>query len=445
MHGVYSGFLVARAVYEEISMKQTSQSSSPNKMGFTLMELLVYMGIATIVVLIAGQAFSDSAKMRVRTQSMMEANELAESVGALIRDDVAQMGAKSSISSNNESAFNSNVYIDVGGGDFSSYEIVPNKNGSGLDELKFLKMTYGNDGAYRSVEEILWYAQNDHKLYRSCKTIDGTASDDCPSGGAQEIEMADGIDKFVVQPAQPNVDAGLIFPNDGEFRLISYMGGDNYVRVNTNPNNGGPNVTITDFATNYNEAHNIPENPIKHLLFVGAAGDVNNDWSSCESFTVKPDSIYEVSFSMTNHADAARMFRPGKDHMAIGLRRSNKGPFEKFEDLDDFMIYPPQSDAGNMERTIQFSTKQKDDEEMTACLAFMFVFYAPTANMGSFTISDLKLRQVGSAYSFSDAFVPSPAEKKDVRALRINLVVKKNGESGSSAVVVPIPSNGTKN
>ena len=37
-----------------------------NKKGFTLIELVVYMAMIGIVVLIAGQAFSDSTKFRVR-------------------------------------------------------------------------------------------------------------------------------------------------------------------------------------------------------------------------------------------------------------------------------------------------------------------------------------------------------------------------------------------
>lgn len=60
-----------------------------NKRGFTLMELLVYMAIVGIVVVIAGQVYSDSTKMRIRTQGMITANEIAENAGVLIRDDVS--------------------------------------------------------------------------------------------------------------------------------------------------------------------------------------------------------------------------------------------------------------------------------------------------------------------------------------------------------------------
>ena len=36
------------------------------KSGFTLMELMVYIGLLGLIVIIAGQAFSDSTRMRIR-------------------------------------------------------------------------------------------------------------------------------------------------------------------------------------------------------------------------------------------------------------------------------------------------------------------------------------------------------------------------------------------
>ena len=78
-------------------MMDKCTTSCVRKAGFTLVELLVYIGIVGIVVIVAGQAFSNSTKMRVRTQSMLKASEVAENVATLIKEDVAQMGAKSAI------------------------------------------------------------------------------------------------------------------------------------------------------------------------------------------------------------------------------------------------------------------------------------------------------------------------------------------------------------
>jgi prepilin-type N-terminal cleavage/methylation domain-containing protein len=67
------------------------------KTGFTLIELMVYIALLGGIVLIAGKAFSDSSKMRMRTQSMLQASEIAEKVAVIFKADVAQTGAKTSM------------------------------------------------------------------------------------------------------------------------------------------------------------------------------------------------------------------------------------------------------------------------------------------------------------------------------------------------------------
>jgi prepilin-type N-terminal cleavage/methylation domain-containing protein len=71
--------------------------SEGSRNGFTLMELLVYMMIVGIIVVIAGHAFSNSTKFRVRTQNMLKATQEAENVATLFKADVSQMGAKTSL------------------------------------------------------------------------------------------------------------------------------------------------------------------------------------------------------------------------------------------------------------------------------------------------------------------------------------------------------------
>ena len=83
-----------------------------SKRGFTLMELMVYIAILGIVVLIAGQAFTDSTRFRIRTQNMLKATQVAENIGTLFKSDVAQMGAKSS-KERNTSANTDSFYVDA--------------------------------------------------------------------------------------------------------------------------------------------------------------------------------------------------------------------------------------------------------------------------------------------------------------------------------------------
>ena len=64
--GSIPGFLVCVKVYKE-RMIMARREHQLVKAGFTLVELLVYIAIVGIVVIVAGQAFSNSTKMRVRT------------------------------------------------------------------------------------------------------------------------------------------------------------------------------------------------------------------------------------------------------------------------------------------------------------------------------------------------------------------------------------------
>ena len=172
------------------------------KRGFTLMELMVYIAIVGIVVIVAGQAFSNSTKMRVRTQSMLKASEVAENVAALFKQDVAQTGAKSSMethatdgSNDTFSGIKREVYMDpkVDGDpddkveDLSSFKFVPASPAANASLEKFItrRVRYDAAGKYQSVEEITWFLDG-KTLKRQCVVVDdGTAGDDCaPKGTA---------------------------------------------------------------------------------------------------------------------------------------------------------------------------------------------------------------------------------------------------------------------
>ena len=107
------------------------------KSGFTLMELLVYMAIVGIIVMVAGQAFSDSTKFRVRTQNMLKADESVDVVSQLIKEDVGQMGAKS--------------YLDGTTGKFAvdSDVLMPAEEGASITDKSSFNLTRRENGGNR--------------------------------------------------------------------------------------------------------------------------------------------------------------------------------------------------------------------------------------------------------------------------------------------------------
>ena len=112
------------------------------KSGFTLMELMVYIGLLGLIVIIAGQAFSDSTRMRLRSQNMLQASEVAENVATILKADVAQTGAKTSMEDgvsgvgaqygNKFSGVYTDMYMDPANGDSSSFSVTTK---DGFDSL----------------------------------------------------------------------------------------------------------------------------------------------------------------------------------------------------------------------------------------------------------------------------------------------------------------------
>ena len=190
-------------------MKNFSQASS----GFTLIELMVYIALLGGIVLIAGQAFSDSTKMRVRTQSMLQANQNAGNVSSILKEDITQLGAKSSQEAAAAGASMDNfstdhihdVFIDPDNADnaqkdSSSYRIGNNGN---LDTLIYKRIRYDQDGHYVAVDSIFWYVDGS-VLKRGCKTVSGAEDIDlCPSSSASIVEMAEGVQRFNITAAEP--------------------------------------------------------------------------------------------------------------------------------------------------------------------------------------------------------------------------------------------------
>ena len=455
-------FLVCAKVYKE-HMIMARQEHQSVKAGFTLVELLVYIAIVGIVVIVAGQAFSNSTKMRVRTQSMLKASEVAENVASLFKTDIAQTGAKSSMESggvtggDNFSGVNENVYMDVGAGDSSSFDLA---DASGFSNLKARRIRYDEDGHFVAVEEVNWYVE-DEKLYRSCRTVNGTEdADNCKQGTSAEakaraVEIATGVTKFKVTPALPGVgataDAQVFPPCVGgscadDFRLMPRTGEENFLGLNITYSTDYKTASLSGFATNYDKNANSMNSTgkIVNQVFVTENAVYLGTWkNSCYRFTLNKQTEYEISFSMTDAGttELTRMFVPGRDHMSVGFRLAKDGT--RPAEIQDFLFFPPADVNASGKRTMRFNVSQDINN---VCLAFTFASYSPIAADGNVTISDVTLKKVESAnYKFDyPAAAFNTMDRKNVKAVQLVFGVTKNGEEGIDSLVVPIPSNGPR-
>ncbi len=430
-----------------------------------MMELVVYMAMIGIVVLVAGEAFSNSTRFRVRSQNMLKAAQVAEDVGVLFKDDVSQLGAKSSKEVNASTSADTffvekeKIYIDPDHAtrpDSSSFVVKKNFNGvEGQDSLGLLRIRYQENGTFAAVERVGWYVEND-VLKRSCQTIDGTEDDEnCPKDSLVVV-MAENVETFTVLPAKPqtNFADSRVLPSTDtsihNFRLISRFGDENFAFLQTNPSDGGTSIALSGFTSNYDFEQQKPltDGRNANQVFLAMANSNAGNWKSlCQKITLESGVEYEISFSMPYSEDASRMFCPGRDHMSVGFRYVNDA--SRPTELNDFLFYPPTVEgAAEGLRSMRFSVK---DTIKDVCLAFTFASYSPVAATGTVFLSDVQLRKVESAnYQFDESININESDaqyvrnKQNVKALRWHLVVNQNGETGQVTSVIPIPSNGPR-
>ena len=443
------------------------------------MELMVYIAILGIIVIVAGQAFSGSTKMRVRTQSMLKANEEAESVGSLLKEDLEQIGAKSSkeesATSGDDvfSAVVTDVYMDPDASadnkrDSSSFKI--EKSDDGTSDFTFRKIHFKEDGTYLSVEEVRWFV-SDGNLKRSCWTVKKKAGyalsedDPCVKEKADEAEsviVAENVTAFTVLAGKPSVkeEDTQLFPRSGdEFMFLPRFGEPHYNLLTVT--NYGTYSVLTGFATNFNlttnESNTISESSEMERNQVFAAEYESGvtpgvmTWKSyCakegNKFTFYPKEIYEIYFELPKPTviDKMSMFKPEQDFLSVGFRTVNGGASSI---LNDFNFYPSVKLAGGAEsRSLRFDVQ---DTLKDMCLAMTFASYSPVAPEGSLTVENLKVRKIATGnYSFDESWnteeIANIKEKKNVKALRVSLTVRKNGEAGQVEQVVLLPSNGPR-
>ncbi len=463
------------------------------KSGFTLMELMVYMAIVGIIVVIAGEAFSSSTKMRVRTDNMIRATQEAENAGTMLKTDIGQLGAKSSKESgaaatgsvfgDNFGSVHTSVYMDPDNADAtkrdsSSFRITPDGD---FSNFTFRRLRYDDDGYYVATEEINWYVDDEGTLKRTCKLIDKRNgltvdnSDPCSDVGAdvEPVTMAHQVTKFKVIAAKPGAktDEVQVFPvESNSFRMVSRQTGSHYVRFTTKNllgevNNGGTGAIFSDFFSNYdnlNETIRSSTDQMMNQAFAIKDETVEeSDWKKlCSSYgrlTLKENQEYEISFEVAypgTSADKSLLFIPGSDHMSVGFRNISTGNIPEVNGvklIDDFLFFPPMSATGTATRKMRFHVSQ---EVNNVCLAFTFALYSPLVSQGTVTIKNLKLLKVASSdYTFVDPpydAESNKAEKKNVKALKVELQVSRGaknggrGETGDVVIVVPIQSNGPR-
>jgi hypothetical protein len=425
------------------------------------------MAIMGFIVVVAGRAFSDSTRMRVRSQNMLASSEEAGRVSAILKEDISQMGAKSVVNpgANADGSYTldivEGVYTNFNGNpkDLSSYTLTKNNPSTDLDKLEFRKLHYDATGKCGHLLIIEWSVAN-NILMRKCRVtgaskpaqctgaFEGDA--DCP--GTNGIEMARNVKSFKLLPSKPGTSSlappDVNFPSSGNlFKFLSTYGSGG-----TSPGDNATRYTLGGFTKNPSTS-----GPPLHSEFYLA--DVNQ--TTCKSFNFKKDEIYSIDFFLRcDDASCKRsgtdekygsmvMFQPGHDHLSVGLRNTSKTDgtvctVANAACTPDFLFYPPQNTSANKVRHFEFSVPQ----DVTACIGITAAFYSPAAD-GILDLQNFKVsRKTDNVHYFdraNPAYNPTSAlEKATVKAFELTLEIDRKSEINKTVTVIPVPNNGTK-
>jgi prepilin-type N-terminal cleavage/methylation domain-containing protein len=422
------------------------------KKGFTLIELMVYVALLGVIIVVAGRVYSDSTKFRLRTQNMLKATEEANKAAALIQEDLSSMGSKSwKVPGASIDSFyvETDVYFDPDNAieakkDSSSYVLT--RSGDGKDSIAFRRVEYHANGSFSSVQEIAWFLR-DNTLWRSCQTLKGAATTACPNdANPPRVIMAENVETFSLTPGAPGTGPDTLFPvtAGSGFRLIKRFGG-NFVNAIIDPEKpGGSSVTISGLAHNYDYVTDSPDlsNKVANEIYVGSTTSNEGDWGSlCFEFTFKPKTPYLIKMNIPYLKNNITMFRPGHDHMAIGLRKKTGATILS---VPDYVLYPSFSSTSKPERSIEMMFA----DTIKACLAFTIALYSPLLEKSSITIEDFTVLHLSNrSYQFGTNLsdnVADLAQKKNVKAFKLQLKVNNRGESGEVESLIPVLNNGEK-
>jgi len=465
------------------------------KRAFTLIELLVYMAILGFIIVVAGRVFSDSTVMRVRSQSMVRTSEEVGRVSNLIREDLSQMGAKAwgdqdGSGSYTVSNVGSEIYWSASstGGDSSSYALFHRNGpttGTFCDSIVFRKADFDNAGRFIGIRQISWAASPNSdktcKLVRSCKTIQectvAPCGDDKETAVCNEtaaVIMDENVTNFNIIPAKPG-SAGnaqdVLF--EGDFKLIPKNTGTNIVEIaSTSISTGGTETTVSNFAQNANKG-----DPKHNELYL--AKSTGSTWSDCELLTFVKDETYAIEFKMPLSSNfesdddeiSGTQFVPGRDHLAIGLRKNTSPDAIRPPDAPyDILFYPAQSaDAAELKRHVEFSVK----DTVKACIAITMAYYSPAAcaadgkycgSKGKLKFSNFKVfRKADETFHFlkpgdagyddygTQAITDATErikQKTNAKAFELILEIESRGEksgtfsSNGKGMVITTPNNG---
>lgn len=426
--------------------------------GFTLVELLVYIVIATIVVGIAGQAFVEAARSKLRTTGLLEASTVTSDVVDYLQEDIRRAGAKTWMlgsSSSGTSATSSAtlpklaaIYWDpdnVSLPDSSSF--LGTSSGSGahrLDELVFLAGVYGSDGKLESYEKIRYHVDN-RVLWRTVvaqNMLSGSAITPLPGA----VRIAENVVGFKLRYGKRAMHTAvlrraLVEPCPGTENSNEACLVQSGSSANLSASSGKPRV------------YGLP-------LGSMAAFEVKKTTSVDASFTVRPGYTYRVEFGLQSNDSAAAYFRSDRDYIAVAVTPAGT-PGTLLGGQQPVLFYSALN-TDMVDRSFEFTA----NSSASAALAFRFQLRSSSSGAmpssssagssssgplgmaaAAFVIDSVIVWEQGrDAYEWIDAFdatnAVAVAGKAQVKAIEMTISVQGKAAVSTVTKVIPVLNNG---
>ncbi len=383
--------------------------------GFTLVELLVYIVLASIVITLASVFWFNSAVFAIQSKAKMKSSMDASQLMVYLEEDLSRIGANLDIK-DSDISLDPFVYMDTNAAslDLSSFEL----HDEGLqDSLTYYSVIYDEDGNFDHKEVVSYYVKND-SLYRRFQKYDGS---NAPSGTASTSLWADGVEEFDLKI--------------GVAHIIDSLLGKDTLKTSDFVVGGTANPTLTEST--------------EWLMVSGFVAGSDSKWTLANSgseigFNLAKGKTFQFKFVTVADDDMVSSHNPITDTLEVRLLKSDGSTIAN---VPAYVFYPGAS-GEKTERIYEFDPGvDVSGGRLVFKTKLQNIVGTPNLSMGQLTLHEVSQGKY-TWYSPSDTTAAGFVDLKQfAKALQVELLVnhQANNKANSTRLkkIVGIPNNAT--